>query len=257
VPGIAVGLLALAATLMAVRTDNFTHAEKAVWVVICLVLCVVELKTIYRDRDQHDKQQAELQTQEDAARRVERNSFANLLNAEKALFSDTQNIETLAKKALENVTGGDSFAYVAPQRGYDQIPLIVWNHGDQVLSGVTITIAHTEEPNWGDAFYRPIFIGTIGPHDHAPIPNTFLSPKLDDKTGQDNYWIMISAQNGTVSQSLWFRKAKSGALPWACSFQVARPIYTHKRIKGEMTNVTTMKPLMYRAWSDEPAKPQQ
>jgi hypothetical protein len=47
IPGVAVALLALAACVMAVRADNFTSAEKAVWVAICFALCFIELRTIY------------------------------------------------------------------------------------------------------------------------------------------------------------------------------------------------------------------
>lgn len=255
VPTVAIGFLGVVAVIMAVRADSFRRGEKVVYVLIAFALFIVEMRAVYRDRDEHDKQQSELRQRGDAARDAERESFAKLLQAGKDLFSNTQQIETLAKRSLENVTGGNSYAYVSPQLGYPEVPLVVWNNGDQVLSGVTLTIAHTQEPNWGESFFRPIFIGTIGPHGHAPVP-MFLSPTLEEKSGQDNYWIMISAQNGTVSQSLFFRKAKTGT-GWASSFLVDKPIFTHKKIKGEMTTITTNKRLMYRGWSDEPAKPRQ
>jgi hypothetical protein len=39
--------------------------------------------------------------------------------------------------------------------------------------------------------------GTIYPHGCLPAP-MFLAAKPEEKSGRDIYWIMISAQNGTV-----------------------------------------------------------
>jgi len=250
-PTVAIGFLAVVAVIMTVRADHFSHGERIVYILIAFALFIVEMKAVYKDREEHDKEQSELRTREEEARKAEQQAFNGLLQTGKTLFANTQDIQALAKKSLENITGGDSFPYVAPQPSYDQVPLVVWNKGNQVLSGVTLTIAHTQEPNWGDAFYRPIFIGTIGPHDHMPVPNITLSPVLR-KSGDDNYWIMISAQNGTVSQSLFCRRSKKGWWEW--SFRVDRPIYTQKKIKGELTTVTTEKLLMFRPWPDDPAQ---
>jgi hypothetical protein len=38
IPGVAIAFVALAACIMAVRTDSFSSAEKAIWVAITLAL---------------------------------------------------------------------------------------------------------------------------------------------------------------------------------------------------------------------------
>jgi hypothetical protein len=90
VPGVAIGFLALAAAVMAVRADNFTQTEKAVWVVISLVLCFVELRTIYQDRDAHDREQSELRIQESEARAKETQSFAALIKQGQDFITQTR-----------------------------------------------------------------------------------------------------------------------------------------------------------------------
>jgi hypothetical protein len=114
---------------------------------------------------------------------------------------------------------------------------------------------------WGAAFFQPIFIGTVGPHEHAPIPGFVFRPRADEKSGQDNYWIMLSAQNGTASQSIYFRKDKNNPANWAYSFQVSRQVLLDKPQSQKFmmksnpipkgTRVTTYKLLLYRGWSDE------
>jgi hypothetical protein len=72
---------------------------------------------------------------------------------------------------------------------------------------------------------------------------------------------MLSAQNGTASQSIYFRKDKNNPANWAYSFQVSKQVLLDKpqsqkiMMKGNPipkgTRVTTYKLLLYRGWSDE------
>lgn len=245
-PGVFIAILAVVAAAATFRKEPRT-SEKAFWIFVFLGLMCAEVWMMGIDRQGTEDRQVKA----DAAQIA---GFGSIGESIKASIneSDRNFSETIGKTnvVLQNITGGNSFGFVVPQPSMGPIPLVVWNHGAQQLAGVTITIARTQEPDWGSAFFKPIFIGTIGPHDHAPVP-LFISPNPEEKSGQDNYWIMISAQNGTVSQSLWFRKSKKEGLPWAYSYLVAKPIYSRKRMNGVLTTVTTMKPLMHRPWSDE------
>ena len=87
-------------------------------------------------------------------------------------------------------------------------------------------------------------------HDHAPVPVSIL-PKPEEKSGQDNYWIMISAQNGTVSESLWFRVRKDGKLPWAYSYLVTKHLTLRKRRGPIPKGAQLMEPILRKLWSDE------
>ncbi len=243
-PGVFIAILAFLAAAVTFRDPGRT--EKAAWTLVFLALMSGEVWMMGIDRQANENQQEE-------ARKAQLKGFSDIGDGIKASIaeSDRNFAATIGgmNQVLQNLTGGDSFGFVVPQPGNEQIPLLVWNHGDHPLSGVTITIAHTQEPDWGSSFFKPIFIGTIGPHDHAPVP-VFLVPTPEEKSGQDSYWIMISAQNGTVSESLFLRKSKRGS-GWAHSYLVTRPTFIRKQIEGVPTKVTLMKPLLRRQWSDE------
>jgi hypothetical protein len=256
-PGDAIGALGIVAALMTIRSakgDHFTKGEQFFWVLIAFAFFFGETTIIHRDRDQHDTQQRRESARQSAQFDATLQSFRDLHEQNKAELNKTDSLLSDTNKSLLNITGGNSFAFVVPQiDGSDRIPLVVWNSGDEVLSGVTLTIARTQEPDWGSSFYVPIFIGTIGPHDHAPVPR-FIFPKPEEKSGQDAYWIMISAQNGTVSQGLYFRRRKVG-VGWAYSYQVTKPTIL-KKAEGKIPKgATEMKPLLIRSWSDEVEAP--
>ena len=250
-PGVFIAILAVLAAAVTFRKEPRTW-EKATWTLVFLGLMSLEVWMMSIDRDANE-------TRERAAEQTQLKGFSDIGEGIKASIaeSDRNFAATIGKtnQVLKNITGGDSFAYVSPQNfSGDQFMGVVWNHGDQALSGVTLTIAHTSDPIpvWGAAFFKPIFIGTIGPHEHAPIPDFIFQPRANDKTGQDNYWIMISAQNGTVSQSTYFRRDKKNPQNWACSFQVTKP-HTLDRPQGPIPKGATVnKLLLYRGWTDEP-----
>ncbi len=246
-PGVFIAILAFLAAAVTFRKDPGPR-ERAVWIFVFLGLMSAEVWMMGIDRNANE-------TKERKAEQTQLQGFSDIGDGIKAAIaeSDRNFNATIGKtnQVLLNITGGKSFGYIVPQFGGGEVaPLIVWNHGDQPLSGVTITIARTQDPNWGNAFYQPIFIGTIGPHDHAPVPG-FLNLRFEEKSGMDNYWIMISAQNGTVSQSLTFRKDRTGKRAWAYSYQVTKPVTLTKPRGPIPKGATIMQPLLTRAWSDE------
>jgi hypothetical protein len=250
-PGVFIALLAFVAAAVAFR-KNPGPRERALWIFSFLLLMCGEVWMMGIDRQKNEDQQKQ-------ANQTQLNGFKAIGDGIKTSIdeSDKNFAATIGKtnQILLNITGGDSFGFVVPQPpGGEQVALIVWNHGDQPLTGVTLTIAHTQEPDWGTAFFKPIFIGTIGPHDHAPVP-TFLVPKPEEKSGQDNYWIMISAQNGTVSQSLWFRKNHKNPQFWAYSYMVTKETILQKARGAIPKGATLMQPILYRNWSDEVEAP--
>jgi len=266
-PGVFIAILAVLAAAVTFRKEPRTW-EKATWTLVFLGLMSLEVWMMSIDRNANE-------ARERAAEQTQLKGFSEIGEGIKASIaeSDRNFAATMGRtnKVLDNITGGNSFAYVAPQNFYgDQFPGVVWNNGEQALSGLTLTIAHTSDPVevWGAAFFQPIFIGTIGPHEHAPIPGFLFKPRADEKTGQYTYWIMLSAQNGTASQSLYFRRGRKNPANWAYSFSVSRQILLDKpqsqriMLKSAMpkgAKVFQNKLLLYRGWSDEladtPPKP--
>src|SRR5258708_31144941 len=80
IPTVAIGILGVVAVIMTVRADKFSHGERAIYVMLAFSLFVVEMEAVYKDRDQHDKEQAKLRIEETEARKKESDSFAALIN---------------------------------------------------------------------------------------------------------------------------------------------------------------------------------
>lgn len=101
---------------MTVRADRFSHGEKVVYVMIAFALFFVEMKAIYKDREDHDREQSE-------ARKRENDSFAIIASGiEGAITQSQKDFKATTKKSdaimggvsdsIKSQTGGDSFAYI-------------------------------------------------------------------------------------------------------------------------------------------------
>lgn len=249
-PGYAVALMALAAVLMAAKDQS--KAEKTFWLLIAGILFWVEIAAIRKDRIGYEEQShyARLLEQLNFKRILaqDQKHFEQTIKPMTALLNRTQQVADLAQTSLLNITGGSSFAYIAPQIwGSPNAPagLVVWNRGNEVLTGVTVSISHPKDPNWGNEFSQPYSVGTIAPHGMAFLPFT-ITPKLDED-GLDHYWAMISAQNGTVDETIDFRRSKKDPRYWAERLRVS----SRHKVNDRMT---TFPVLMYRDWSDEGGK---
>jgi hypothetical protein len=72
------------------------------------------------------------------------------------------------------------------------------------------------------------------------------------KGGEDHYWIMISAQNGTVSEGLFFRKSKRKDGQWAYRMSVDKTV-TLTEAQGEIPKGADLSvTLINTQWNDEP-----
>jgi hypothetical protein len=74
------------------------------------------------------------------------------------------------------------------------------------------------------------------------IPVT-LTPQLGDN-GIDHYWLMVSAQNGTVDETLDFRESKK--LPGTFAVRLA----VTRRFKIDKSSSASI-PVLIRDWTDE------
>jgi len=268
-PGASVTLLGVAAATMAI-VGELRGIEKAAWILLLFSFAVLELRSIKEDRNTQDAIQTDYRYNQDLQRVQQAKNFQTVVGGIQSAIkkSDEHFNETVKRtgQVLRNITGGDSFAYVVPNNldPRDQMTGVVWNNGEQPLTGVTLTIAHTsEQPQvWGEQFYKPIFIGTIGPHAHAPIPGSeFVFAPRPGNNGEDSYWIMLSAQNGTAQETLRFRRNKLSPAFWAIQFQVSRS-YDPDRPQREKimlkADTKSRKPprfelLLVRDWTDDMA----
>jgi hypothetical protein len=92
------------------------------------------------------------------------------------------------RENLANVTGGTAFAYTLPLSSYPVLPkgyslnrtsFHVVNAGDNVLSGLTVSIAVAISEDLTDAapINDPVGVGTLAPHMPALIPK-WITPEM-------------------------------------------------------------------------------
>ena len=235
-PGVAIGLLALVAVVMAVRADGFTRTEKVVWIAMSLVLCFVEIKTIYRDRTEYTKEQSKLQAEEEEARRKEREAFAALLEEGRGLFTQGKSVLDLSKKNLDAITGGDSFCYIYMSLERNGVPLYLNHYGRNHLFEVYVRVVDL------DGFDRAVKAGRLFEDQNqyqsqfGPIPSLQRGtakplatyPPLATDADYKRYNVFIMARNGIFTELIRLRRRPENHL-WAEAVLVSASYYDGRR----------------------------
>jgi hypothetical protein len=132
IPTVGIGFLAVVAVIMTVRADRFSHGEKVVYVLIAFALFFVEMRAIYKDREDHDREQAE-------AREREAKSFETIANGiTEAIKESDRNFAKVMERSdrilggvvdsIKAQTGGDSFAFITPTAEPAQAFEMHWNN---------------------------------------------------------------------------------------------------------------------------------
>lgn len=258
--GVFIGVLGFLGVVVPLFRGKMGRLEKAAWMAFLAILLILEIRSIHLDQVQHDREKAlasceELRSFQEIASTLKssiaasQTQFDTTIGHVDSVLKTTQNVASLSQKNLNNITGGDSYAYVVPQDSGPVIPLSLHNYGKNILSGVSITIINLQDPNWPFEIRQPIAIGTIAPYGFASVPVPVV-PQPDPKTGIASYWIFIDAQNGSVDEGLRFRKSRKFANAYAYSLNVVRrtffdstgkPIFTSKQVTQ----------LANSDWSDE------
>ena len=143
----------------------------------------------------------------------------------------------LAKDSLNNLTGGGSVAYVAPQvPANGRIPLGIVNAGRYPLTGVTVVVE--DITTFPFKISPTTVVGTLSSHIVRELDLSVAPVPGDNPPGVASFWIFIYAQNGTTRQLLQFRKGKK--MLWDYRSTVSR----------EVPSTTSMIPLYPKATSD-------
>ena len=227
-PGVSIGLLALVAGVMSLRPE-MRLLEKAAWVVILVAFTVLEVRAINRNDEENRKARdrqnesfnAIVQKLESSARTSE-GQYASTISHVDDVLGTTESVANLAKESLEDITGGNSFAYLAPQPATEGggVPLAIVNPGRYPLTGVTVTVRDVTE--YPFRTYPTLSVGTLASHvvrqldfEVKPIPGT-------DPAGVASFDITIFAQNGESNELLQFRRGKR--VLWDHRAQVSRSV---------------------------------
>jgi hypothetical protein len=277
VPGEAVVALGILAICVTVRPDS-SIPERVVWVGIAVFLMVLEFGAITNDRAASDaKYFADRQRQT-----VEFNDmmghFFSIFNQGKenlnatvtkadGVLKATKEVASLAKENLENITGGDTYAYVVPEtfgvNSKGQLPFWIYSKGKNVLTGVSVQFVSVYGNSGTGDHVQEIKdtpteeVGTLH-GGQARMLKTTITPlaglRLVPPDGVDWYILTIYSQNFTVNESLEIRKGKY-LLPWAYQLNINRQV-TIPCPKGEQPsgpNQDCRRPrlLEFRRWSDD------
>lgn len=232
-PGIAIGLLALAAGIMSVRPQMHT-AEKFAWVAVLIALAVLEVKAIGRADQQanteRNHQNEEFQHMADGltqSLKLSEREYASTIAHVDTAASRAQAATETANRAVVNITGGDSYAYVYPDYIDGQDPRVpvnlkIHNAGKYMLTGLQIKIGKVERGSYDPLTvlstgidqlvmvnYRFVYVGTIAPQEGEIIPNYGFVPDLN-ADGTAYYHMYINAQNRGVQEELYLRRSRNG-----------------------------------------------
>jgi hypothetical protein len=251
-PGFSIGFLALAAGIMSLR-PKMHFLEKVAWVILMVTFTYQEVKAIKQNDLNNeairDSQNAAFGAIVDDLKISIKNSkeqyTRTLDHVDRAsdhldgVATTTQKIADLARINLEDVTGGDSFAYVYPTEmlGSNQMQLLkIHNAGNQPLN-VTLTMTQVVQDVGGEgcneemANRSVVQVGTIAPHDGRTLPNGAFNPSLN-VAGMALYQIYINAQNSGASERLQFRRPSNGG-DLEFKMDVLRPV-TGRTKRGDV-----------------------
>jgi hypothetical protein len=123
--GVWIGVLGFLGVLVALTRDptKIGNRERAAWVFVMFALLLLELKSVYQDRNEHDQQQAEARRREEgnfeaiasgiqgSIAESERNFTATIERSDKVIGLQHQSLHDLAG-TVKTLTGDESYAFL-------------------------------------------------------------------------------------------------------------------------------------------------
>jgi len=245
-PGKAILALTIAAVLVTV--EGIGGWQRAIWLMLIFALAFLENRAINNDRTQFAKEQRE-------ARQRENNSFSDIatglsksigasnaqfqatMSKESQVLDTTKSVGDLARRNLQNVTGGDTYAVVEPflsQRPDRDVPLSIKNRGTNILTGVSVALYDAGVWMWGthDSIVHSnenrITGITLHPGERLMLPREinplqFMKIKENEGEGKDymyRVFVSIAAQNFTSTEYLDLKQDSDGK--WNYTYKIYR-----------------------------------
>jgi hypothetical protein len=253
--GVFIAILAIVSVVVPFFRDlaKISRGEKALWTVVMLGLMLLEVKSIYQERDNHDREQAEI-------RKEELRQFSGIAGR--------------INETLNQVTGGGQYCFlIAFPWWKDQMQLSVINSGQVPLErcGVRI-LKNVRKPPTPKSFEealklsKPILVRELGPvvpgktqlsGEHPSATSTLEIPLTMRTTDiilpYGSYKIYITTRNDSFSEILTI-------LPNTASGKNNKEGFEHIEVKDEKGTVLFLSNLEVRDKSGKvlfkPAKPQ-
>jgi len=209
--------IACLALLVAVVTiwppeSNWSKAE---WLAVFFALTGLEITTLYQDRAENQRQQADAREQEKAAFQSIANGInTSISNSDKSFVATMDKMKHLAMLSVEGIetaTGGDSFCYMVLTNSHN--PIII-HKGKHPLYGVQVRVVDLVKMRLLEQQHQPIgplqdFIFNPGDLTAGLAWNNFsLRVPFSDPDKQD-FNIFFSAKNGIWTELLRLRRVSS------------------------------------------------
>lgn len=218
-PGKAIGVLAVIATLMALRGE-MGHREKSLWMLALFAFLFIEFRAINKDRTDHDNEvRAERKQFEANFKSIAEGLNTSISNSQKQFDAMMRRTNSV----LTSVTGGTAYTVVMPDtfiRGDNEFPLLIENHGDQILTGVTVTVYKYGAFTLGtsgeilQSVNNRINVGTLHVGERLVLATRIRPLGAMEFEEKDVHmyraFILVAAQNFTTEELLDFKKDVDG-----------------------------------------------
>jgi archaellum component FlaF (FlaF/FlaG flagellin family) len=229
-PGVSIGILAAVAGVMSVRPDMH-FAEKIAWIVLLVTFTILEVHTIklsdHKNEDIRDAQNKAFDKIAEglkASIETSKTQYDSTITHVDSVLTATQQAANLAKDTLQNLTGGNGVAYIAPQPPDEDgnVPLAIVNPSKFPLTGVTVVVADSTAFPFKTS--PVVTVGTLAAHLVRPIDIKLKPTPGINPPGVASFVISIYAQNGTSEELLQFRKGKKMLWDYRASVSRSAPV---------------------------------
>lgn len=191
--------------------------SKAGWLLIFFACTGLEIATLYQERTENQKQQADVRSSERSAFQSIVDGLKTSISNNQLAFSQTmkrmERLDALSRENVDEVTGGNGFATLEPSiYPVDKIGLSLTAivHGKHIIRGVKYTLEEGVPHVRTDQEMNKSFNDVLAGRSH-PVMIGDLTPKLilllgvvlhPSLTEASHYIINIYAMNGGVSEQL-------------------------------------------------------
>ena len=265
-PGKAVAWLGLAAIVMALRGDRLKNLEKTLWILVIFVLLRVELSAIDEERQNQESEHTLQESKERLLRKQENDRFSAIMQEFQTTLklSQEQFQATMHRtnSVLTNITGGKSYAVVMPilYPPRDDVPLLIENHGTDILTGVSVTIySDGLWMKWNQesilkSVENRIVVGTLHPGERLVLSSRLLPgniPEMETESGSSRRcFVWIAAQNFTSEEILDLKKYADGK--WTFRYSVFEHLTNAEMDRLKTIHQSTKYPKLEQIeWTDD------
>jgi hypothetical protein len=228
--GVYIGILGFLGVVVALARDptKIGQREKALWIFVMFALLLLEIKSVYQDRDEHDRQHEEAEEREASHFETIANGVEDTIRSSQehfdATMAEAKRLNRLSQESLANITGGESYAYIAAGIGLrPPFQLSVWvkgKHGVHNLSAEIQTMPKAGEVRDNASVERQIrsmHTLPLGNGDFLPgitqIDETVMPGRYSLTVISKNQWISEQIDIAQCSDGQWSEAIKMNGRP--------------------------------------------